>query len=83
MLLDVCDGSNPTITANLACTVPLSKMSVAPFNLILGDSIFAKIVAINAYGSSLESIPGNGAPVVFAPDAPMNLANNPALTNAV
>jgi hypothetical protein len=57
-------------------------MYVSPFNLILGDHIFAKIVAINSYGNSLPSVPGDGAAVVLLPDAPINLANNPALTNA-
>jgi hypothetical protein len=58
-------------------------MYISPFNLILGDHIFAKIVAVNSYGNSLPSVPGDGAAVVLLPDAPINLANNPSLTNAI
>lgn len=83
LLLDVCDGAKPEIVASLRCTVPLDKMYSSPFNLVLGDHIYAKVVAINSYGLSLPSIPGDGASVVFKPDAPLNLANNPAITNAV
>ena len=82
-LLDVCNGSLPLIASSLKCTVPLETMYVSPFNLILGDHIYAKIVAVNSYGQSLASIAGDGAAVVFKPDAPLNLANNPAVTNAV
>ena len=41
-----------------------------------------KITAINLYGNSLESIPGDGAAVIFLPAAPQNLANSPLITNA-
>ena len=50
--------------------------------MILGDHIYAKITAINIYGSSLDSVPGDGAAVVFLPEAPINLANNAAITSA-
>lgn len=82
LLLDDCNGSSPQVVSTLQCVVPLTKMYVSPFNLILGDHIFAKIVAINSYGNSLPSVPGDGAAVVMLPDAPIGLANNPALTNA-
>ena len=57
-------------------------MYVAPFSLILGDHVYAKIVAVNSYGSSQTSVAGDGSAVVLPPDAPSNLANNPAITNA-
>lgn len=82
LLLDDCNGSSPQVVSTLQCIVPLTKMYVSPFNLILGDHIYAKIVAINSYGNSLPSAPGDGAAVVMLPDAPIGLANNPALTNA-
>jgi hypothetical protein len=47
----------------------------------MGDHIFAKITAVNAFGNSLTSPPGDGSAVVFVPDAPLNLANNPAVTS--
>jgi hypothetical protein len=50
--------------------------------MVLGDHIYAKIYAINSYGDSFASEPGDGAAVVFLPDAPINLANNAAITSA-
>ena len=57
-------------------------MYVDPFNMVMGDHIYVKVTANNLYGASLESIPGDGAAVVFLPDAPLYLANNPAITAA-
>jgi len=82
LILDVCDGSSQQVISTLRCVIPLTKMYGSPFNLILGDNVYAKIVAINSYGNSLPSAPGDGAAVVLPPDAPIGLANNPALTNA-
>jgi hypothetical protein len=62
--------------------MPLSVLYASPFSLVLGDHIYAKIIAINSYGDSLASEPGDGAAVVFLPDAPVNLANNAAITSA-
>jgi len=50
--------------------------------LEFGDSIFAKVVAINYYGESLESDAGNGAIIVFVPDSPINLQNKLDVTTA-
>jgi hypothetical protein len=50
--------------------------------MVLGDHIYAKITAINTYGSSLESVPGDGAAVVFLPEAPLVVANDAAITSA-
>ena len=50
--------------------------------MVMGDFIFATITAINSYGSSLESLPGDGSAVVFVPNAPINLGNNAAITSA-
>jgi len=41
--------------------------------LEFSDSIFAKVVAINYYGESLESDEGNNAIVLLVPDAPTSL----------
>lgn len=37
--------------------------------------------AHNAYGSSGLSVPGNGGIMVYVPDPPVNLVNNPAVTS--
>jgi hypothetical protein len=51
----------------------VSTLRVAPFNLYWGDSVYAKVVAINVYGDSLESETANGAIIITYPDAPLFL----------
>ena len=55
---------------------------MAPWSLPIGNSVFAKVVAINSMGSSLTSSPGNGAVLGLSvvPDAPINLARDNANT---
>jgi len=77
----VCNGLSPTVIAATSCTIPLSTLYAAPYNLLKGFSINAKIVATNAYGSSAVSPSGNGGIVVFVPDAPINLADNTVVTS--
>jgi len=72
--LEYCDGSDPAIVEARSCTIPLSTFYSSPFD---------KITATNLYGASLESVPGDGAAVVFLPEAPLNLANNAAETTDV
>jgi hypothetical protein len=60
--------------------VPLSTLTTAPFSLTLGSNINAKLVAVNAYGDSSESSFGGGAVILLVPDAPLSLANAPAIT---
>lgn len=57
-------------------------MIVSPYDLILNESIFAKIVAQNTYGDSAFSDAGNGGLVKLVPDAPINLQNDPVTTDA-
>ncbi len=47
----------------------------APFFLDWGTSVFAKVIATNIVSNSLTSPAGNGAIILTAPDAPINLAN--------
>lgn len=56
-----CDGSDQTIVTLTECTIPLSTLYAAPFNLKLGDLIAAKVSAYNLYGESPESEIGGGA----------------------
>ena len=77
-----CDGSVASIIAARKCTVPISVLTAQPFSLTIGNSIFAKLVAINYYGESSESIAGNGAIVLLVPDAPILLQDNTAVTTA-
>ena len=63
-----CDGTSSTVVANRECTVPMSTLMAAPFNLALGDTIFAQVVAQNAYGYSTASLPNtSGATIQTVP----------------
>lgn len=56
-------------------------MIISPYNLILDESIFVKVIATNYYGDSDYSVSGNGALTKLIPDAPINLVRDIA-TNA-
>lgn len=57
-------------------------LTATPYLLVFGDSVFAKIIATNYYGDSLESDAGNGARVLLVPSAPINLVKNKVTTTA-
>jgi len=63
------------------CTIPISSLIVAPFNLLWGVDVYATVTAVNVYGSSTVSSEGNGAKILREPDAPVNLANDPSITS--
>ena len=69
-----CDGSNPTIISDLKCSIPVLYLKGAPFYIEWAGSVFAKVVAINTYGASEASEPGNGAKLQTNPDAPYQLS---------
>lgn len=56
-----CDGSSSPVMTNTECTVPLSKLTAAPFLLLKGFSINIQVIATNAYGDSIVSDTGTGA----------------------
>ena len=62
------------------CNIPISSLIIAPFNLAWGVDVYATVTAVNVYGSSTVSSEGNGAKILREPDAPVNLANDPAIT---
>ena len=74
-----CPGTDPTI---LKCTLSMSELMEEPFNLAVGDSVYAKVIAFNTIGQSPESAEGNGATVfvVVEPDAPVNLLRDNGAT---
>jgi len=78
----VCNGKLLTVVQNTECTVPLSKLTASPFNLLRGYSIFIKVIAQNPYGDSLASDQGNGGIIVLVPDSPVNLQNDLTVTTA-
>jgi hypothetical protein len=78
-----CDGSLYDTFMSTICTVPISKLTATPFNLVQGNHVDVKVISYNTYGDSVTASPlGNGATIVLVPDAPLNLANVPAVTNA-
>lgn len=60
----------------------MSDLTSAPYSLLFGDSVFAKVVAINYYGASQSSVEANGAIIVTVPDAPVGLQNDLLITTA-
>lgn len=64
------------------CYIWLDTLIVEPYSLVLNEEVWAKIIAINFYGDSPYSEPGNNALTKLIPDAPVNLQNVPAETDA-
>jgi len=75
-----CDGTSSAVIANTFCQVSLANLIISPYNHVLDESVWVKIIAENFYGDSLISEPGNGGLVKLVPDAPINLANDPSVT---
>lgn len=57
----------------------MTVLRVSPFSLAWGTSVYAKVIATNIYGNSVQSSAGNGAVITTTPDAPINLAENTSL----
>lgn len=68
-----CDGTLAVVRDALTCTIQVSTLRAAPFSLEWGTSVFAKIIAFNNYGDSLQSEAGNGAVIITYPDSPLQL----------
>jgi len=54
----------------------------SPYSLSWAASVYAKVIALNVYGASIASEPGNGAVIITYPDAPVSLAENYNLRTA-
>ncbi len=65
-----CDGTDAAIFAAMSCTIPISVLQSAPFNLPWGASVYATILATNIVGTSDASTPGSGGIILTNPDAP-------------
>lgn len=59
----------------------LDTLIVPPYSHVLDEEVWVKLIAINYYGESLISEPGNDGLVKLDPDAPVNLDNNPLVTD--
>lgn len=51
----------------------MTTLRNAPYSLDWGDSVYAKVVAINVYGESVESDEGNNGYITTNPDPPTAL----------
>jgi len=71
-----CNGSNQLVVATSSCVIPASVLNAPQFSLPWGSSVYVKVIAANVYGSSVESLPGNGATIITLPDAPISLTEN-------
>lgn len=78
--LSYCDGTNAQVIADTECTIPLSILRGAPFNLVWGQSVDLKVFATNVKGDSEISDVGTGAIILRVPDAPILLQNEPDIT---
>ena len=58
----------------------MTTLKAAPYNLVKDDSVNVKIVSVNFYGNSVESVIGSGAVIQLVPDAPVSLTNDPTVT---
>lgn len=65
--LTYCDGSTTTVINDLKCQVPMSVLRAAPYSLVLGDDVVAKVQAHNQRGWSGYSATGQGATVQTEP----------------
>jgi hypothetical protein len=77
-----CDGTTDTVLTTRFCSVPITTLRAAPFEVDWGKTAHARVSATNIKGTSDYSEVGFGGTIEKAPDAPINLADNPDLTNA-
>ena len=73
-----CNMESSTATS---CDIPVTTLNGGAFNLAWGSEIFAKVTAINDAGNSEFSDEGAGGFIYTVPDAPINLSNDPAITD--
>ena len=77
--LNDCDGASSQVIIDAqSCSVQVTTLRGAPFNLPWGSSVHAKVVAFNIYGDSEESDSGNGAVIITYADAPYGLTETVA-----
>lgn len=69
-----CDGTDQIVIDNKSCVISLATLEVEPYMVDGGDSVYAKVSAVNFYGESAQSEEGNGAYHTQVPDAPVNVA---------
>jgi hypothetical protein len=76
-----CDGTSSTVITNTICQVSLANLIISPYDLVLNESVWVKIIAENFYGDSPYSVAGNDGLVKLVPDAPITLTNDAVITS--
>ena len=76
-----CDGTSTDVVTNRQCTIQLTTLRAAPYNLVKDDSVNVRVISVNVYGDSVESLIGTGAVIQLVPDAPVSLTNDPTTTD--
>jgi hypothetical protein len=62
---EVCDGASVDAMNLNFCSVPMSALWTAPFNLVYGTTIKARVIAINQRGESIASTVNTNGPIVL------------------
>jgi hypothetical protein len=65
-----CNVASISCMTGCTCTVAITSLKTAPYNLANGANVFAKVLAKNAVGSSAYSSAGNGAVLLSEPSIP-------------
>jgi hypothetical protein len=52
--------------------LPVTALKTTPFEIAWGAHIWAKVIAINVYGESAVSEPGNTAYIITYADTPLS-----------
>lgn len=73
-----CDGSDSSIVSATSCTIEMATLFASPFSLSVGDQIFAKVEAINSYGTGPLSAASSDT--VYLSKAPSAPSASPAIT---
>jgi hypothetical protein len=76
-----CNPTPTTVVSNMFCSIPVLVLQSSPYSLTWGSSVYAMITATNVKGNSTSDA-GNGAIIVTIPDAPLNLADDSAITSS-
>ena len=67
-----CLGTDPTVISTLTCTVPITVLTSSPYSLTIGSPVYAKIIATNQIGSSIDGLESSGSAVIQGlPNAPL------------
>jgi hypothetical protein len=68
-----CDGSVDPALSSRTCRIEVAVLRAAPYSYPWGTSVYVKVTATNIKGTSELSLAGNGAVIIFSPDAPTDL----------